>query len=63
MNLLASRNALPEDFRRIIALIENGELDTGAWITHRTTFDELIGVFESYARPETGVVKAVIELG
>ena len=63
MSLLASRNALPEDFERIIGLIESGTLDTSPWITHRTTFDELIGVFESYARPETGVVKAVIEFG
>lgn len=61
-SLLASRNALPEDFERIIRLIENGDLDTSPWVTHRTTFDELIGVFESYARPETGVVKAIIEL-
>src|SRR5262249_61848751 len=32
--LLCSRNALPEDFTRIIALIEEGRLDTTPWITH-----------------------------
>ena len=45
------------------AAIESGALDTRPWITHRTTFDELIGDFELFSRPETGVVKAVVELG
>lgn len=60
--LLCSRNALPKDFRRIIGHIQRGELDTGPWITHRTPMSELPGVFESYTRPETGVVKAIVEL-
>lgn len=58
--LLCSRNALSKDFARIIELIEAGRLDTGPWITHRTGFDELIDVFPSYTRPETGVIKAVV---
>jgi 2-desacetyl-2-hydroxyethyl bacteriochlorophyllide A dehydrogenase len=61
--LLCSRNALSKDFARIILLIEEGRLDTGPWITHRTQFDELIDVFPSYTLPETGVIKAVVEIG
>jgi 2-desacetyl-2-hydroxyethyl bacteriochlorophyllide A dehydrogenase len=61
--LLCSRNALPRDFARIIKLIEDGQIDTRPWITHRTGFDELIDVFPSYTRPETGVIKAVVEVG
>ena len=61
--LLCSRNALSKDFSRIISLIEEGRIDTGPWITHRTAFDELIGIFPSYTRPETGVIKAVVEVG
>jgi alcohol dehydrogenase len=61
--LLCSRNALSRDFSRIIRLIEEGRLDTGPWITHRTAFDELIEVFPAYTRPETGVIKAVVEVG
>jgi 2-desacetyl-2-hydroxyethyl bacteriochlorophyllide A dehydrogenase len=61
--LLCSRNALPGDFTRIIGLIEEGRLDTRPWITHRAGFEELIDVFPSYTRPETGVIKAVIEVG
>lgn len=60
--LLCSRNALPEDFGRIIKLIEDGKINTAPWITHRTAFDDLIGVFPSYTRPETGVIKAVVEV-
>ena len=58
----ASRNALPPDFTRIIQLIENGTINTEPWITHRTSFDDVIDQFESFTKPETGVLKAIIEL-
>jgi alcohol dehydrogenase len=60
--LLCSRNALSRDFSRIVDLIEGGRIDTKPWITHRATFDELIDVFPSYTRPETGVIKAVVSV-
>lgn len=62
LSVLGSRNALPRDFTRIIQLIEEGTIDTNPWITHRTTFDEVVETFESYTHPESGVIKAVIEL-
>src|SRR4051812_20062257 len=62
MTLKASRNALPEDFRRIIQLIEDRQIDTTRWITHRTEFENVVDVFDSYTRPETGVIKAIIEI-
>jgi alcohol dehydrogenase len=61
--LLCSRNALAQDFTRIIGLIEDGRIDTRPWITHRAAFDEVIDVFPSYTRPETGVIKAVVAVG
>ena len=60
MTLKASRNAMPEDFTRIIELIECGQIDTNRWITHRTSFDDVIDAFESFTRPETCVIKAMI---
>jgi 2-desacetyl-2-hydroxyethyl bacteriochlorophyllide A dehydrogenase len=60
--LLCSRNALPADFTRIIALIEDGSIDTKPWITHRAAFDELPDLFPSYTKPETGVIKAVVAI-
>lgn len=60
--LLCSRNALPKDFGRIISLIEEGRIDTSPWITHRSTFDRMIGDFPAFTRPESGVIKAMIEV-
>ena len=62
LTLLASRNALPPDFTRIIKLIEDGNIDTRPWITHRVAFEELIEKFPAFAKPETGVIKAVVDM-
>ena len=62
LTLLASRNALPDDFRRIIRLIEDGRIDTRPWITHRTNFDSIIADFPGFTKPETGVIKAMVEV-
>jgi 2-desacetyl-2-hydroxyethyl bacteriochlorophyllide A dehydrogenase len=60
--ILASRNALPRDFARIIRLIEQGTIDTNPWVTHRSTFDSLVADFPAYTNPETGCIKAVVEV-
>ena len=60
LTLMASRNAAPEDFGRIIQAIEDGRIDTRPWITHRAEANEVPGLFESWTMPETGVLKAVI---
>jgi 2-desacetyl-2-hydroxyethyl bacteriochlorophyllide A dehydrogenase len=62
LTLLASRNALPPDFTRIIKLIESGRIDTRPWITHHAALDELIEKFPAFASPETGVIKAMVEM-
>jgi len=62
LTVYASRNALPTDFERIIKLIEDGRIDTRPWITHRCSFDALAENFPSYTKPETGVIKAMVEL-
>jgi threonine dehydrogenase-like Zn-dependent dehydrogenase len=61
LTLLASRNALPGDFRRIIALVEAGRIDTTPWISHRARLADLPGAFPAWTRPETGVIKAMVE--
>jgi alcohol dehydrogenase len=60
LTLLAIRNALPGDFTRIIQLIEDGQIDTRPWVTHRAGFDEMIGEFPRWLKPETGVIKAMV---
>lgn len=62
LTLLASRNALPGDFTRIIRLIQEGRIDTRPWITHAAPFDDVPRVFDSWIDPASGVVKAMIEI-
>jgi alcohol dehydrogenase len=62
MTLLASRNALPPDFTRIISLIEEGRIDTRPWITHHASFEEMIPRFPDWLKPESGVLKAMVHV-
>jgi alcohol dehydrogenase len=62
LTLMGSRNALPPDFTRIIKLIEDGRIDTRPWITHQAKFEDMIGAFPSWIKPETGVIKAVVSV-
>jgi 2-desacetyl-2-hydroxyethyl bacteriochlorophyllide A dehydrogenase len=62
LTLLASRNAVSADFPRIIGLINDGVVDTGAWITHRCSLEELPQLMGALVMPGSGVVKAVAAL-
>lgn len=62
LTLKATRNALPENFKRIIRLIEAGAIRTDPWITHRTGFEQVAADFEIFTNPESGVIKAIIDL-
>jgi alcohol dehydrogenase len=59
--LLASRNAVPGDFTRIIGLMESGRLDTTPWITHRCRVEEMPSVFDCWLEPSARCVKAMVE--
>lgn len=62
LTLMASRNALPADFTKIIHLIDEGRIDTTPWITHRIRFDEVPQEFPKFTDPSLGVIKAMIEV-
>ena len=62
LTLLASRNALSADFTRIIALIEEGRIDTRPWLTHRADFADVPAIFPTWLQPQTGVIKAVVNI-
>jgi 2-desacetyl-2-hydroxyethyl bacteriochlorophyllide A dehydrogenase len=62
MTFMGSRNALGPEFTRIVRLIEAGMLNTTPWITHSVPFEAMIGEFPKWLKPETGVVKAMVEL-
>jgi 2-desacetyl-2-hydroxyethyl bacteriochlorophyllide A dehydrogenase len=61
LTILASRNARPEDFTRIISLIEAKRIDTSPWITHRAPLSDVLAEFPLWTKAETGVIKAIIE--
>ena len=62
LTILASRNAPSADFPRIIALIEEGRIDTRPWLSHRADFADVPAVFPSWLQPQTGVIKAVVHV-
>ena len=62
LTLLASRNAVASDFTRILSLIEQGQIHTEAWISHRAAFDELPSAMAEWVKPTSGVVKAVVQV-
>jgi 2-desacetyl-2-hydroxyethyl bacteriochlorophyllide A dehydrogenase len=62
LTLLASRNAMPEDFDKIIGLIREGKINTNLWITHRISFDDVPSQFEKFTDPALGAIKAIIEV-
>lgn len=62
LTLLASRNSRPEDFRRIIAQVESGRIDTTPWITHQAALAEVPAQFAGWTDPAAGVLKAMIAI-
>lgn len=62
LTLLSSRNALSADFRRIIKLMEEKQIETKPWLTHRVKFEGLPDVFPHWLKADSGVVKAMVEL-
>jgi len=62
LTLLCSRNSTGADFRRIINQLETGEIDINPWITHRTSFGEVITEFALWLNPQSQFIKAIIEV-
>lgn len=62
LTIKASRNAVSSDFSRIIELIEDGVIDTTPWLTHSSTYEGFVESFQTWLKPETGVIKAVLHM-
>lgn len=61
MTIMSSRNAMPVDFANVISNIEAGKINLNPWITHRASPEAMVGEFASWLKPETGVIKAMVE--
>ena len=62
LTLRSSRNGTEVDLRYVIESIRAGQIDTENFITHRCGLNEMISQFDSWLQPETGVIKAMVEL-
>ena len=58
--LMCSRNATFEDFLKVKTALDSGAFPTNSFITHRVPFSEMIAHFDSWLKPETGVIKAMV---
>ncbi|OCT12595.1 alcohol dehydrogenase [Paenibacillus pectinilyticus] len=62
LTLMGSRNATKEDFLHVLETVRSGKIDVERYITHRSSFQEMPDHFESWLKPESRVIKAMIEL-
>lgn len=62
LTLLRSRNATAADFRRVMSLLETGQIDIQPWITHRVGFGDVVEQFPRWLDPQSQFIKAVIEM-
>ncbi|SFF47804.1 2-desacetyl-2-hydroxyethyl bacteriochlorophyllide A dehydrogenase [Paenibacillus algorifonticola] len=62
LTLMGSRNATREDFDIVIEAVSRGSVNVDRLITHRSSFEGLIGVFDEWLKPESKVIKAIVEL-
>jgi 2-desacetyl-2-hydroxyethyl bacteriochlorophyllide A dehydrogenase len=59
--LMGSRNALKDDFLWVLQCMGNGSLACDAMITHRSSFADLLDNFSQWTRPESRIIKAIVE--
>ena len=59
-SLLCSRNATFEDFKKVKQVLETGLFPTNSFITHQVPFTEMLGNFDNWLKPATGVIKAMV---
>jgi threonine dehydrogenase-like Zn-dependent dehydrogenase len=61
IEIVASRNALRSDFETVFAALRSGAVDPAAWITTRTDPDGFAASIAEWARPSSGIVKAIVD--
>ncbi|MCM3748715.1 zinc-binding alcohol dehydrogenase family protein [Paenibacillus pasadenensis] len=62
MTLMGSRNATKADFDHVLEVLKSGSIDIGRYVTHRSSFEQMAGQFDTWLNPASKVIKAVVEL-
>lgn len=60
--LMSSRNATNEDFTHVMHSMKKGWIKPSTYITQLLSFPEVKATFPALLKPETGVIKAMIEM-
>jgi 2-desacetyl-2-hydroxyethyl bacteriochlorophyllide A dehydrogenase len=63
LDILGSRNALPEDFREVIRLLEARRFPVEDAVTHIVPMDEAPAIFEEWSREPARFTKIMVEVG
>lgn len=59
--LMSSRNATMQDFTHVLNCMRDKKVNPSTYITHKVKFEEVKNNFDSWLKPETGVIKAMVE--
>jgi 2-desacetyl-2-hydroxyethyl bacteriochlorophyllide A dehydrogenase len=62
LTLLASRNATHGDFLRSVALLEEGAIDVGPWLTDRCDLEDVPEAFPTWAVGGADIFKPLVEV-
>ncbi|SMG22380.1 zinc-binding alcohol dehydrogenase family protein [Paenibacillus aquistagni] len=62
LTLMGSRNATREDFEYVKEAMLNGQIDIDSYITHRSSFHDMIQHIDHWLLPESKVIKAIVDM-
>jgi len=62
LDILGSRNAVPEDFREVIQMLEAKRFPVEAAVTHMVAFDETPAILDAWSREPAQFTKIMIEV-
>jgi 2-desacetyl-2-hydroxyethyl bacteriochlorophyllide A dehydrogenase len=60
--LMSSRNATRSDFDQVLDAFKTEKIQSLNYITHRVSFDDLSAQFPKWLKPDSGVIKAMVEI-
>jgi len=63
LDILGSRNALPDDFREVIRLLESRRFPVEDAVTQIVAMDQAPAIFEEWSREPARFTKVIIEVG
>jgi threonine dehydrogenase-like Zn-dependent dehydrogenase len=63
LDILGSRNALPEDFREVIKMLEEGRFPVNEAVSNIVSLDDAPGVLKSWSENPAAFSKIMIEIG